>query len=93
MDQGGVQKEFFQVLLSRLLDPAYGMFTFMTETNTYWFNVQSFESSQHFKVVGIVLGLAMYNGVNLGVHFPKLLWKTLLDEDVDLEDVKEGFPV
>ncbi|KAJ3095979.1 hypothetical protein HDU97_006328 [Phlyctochytrium planicorne] len=92
MDQGGVQKEFFQVLVAMLLDPAYGMFTYEEETRYVWINGASLESEKKFELVGTVIGLALYNGVILGVNFPRLLYKKLLDEEVDLEDIKQAFP-
>ncbi|TPX34534.1 hypothetical protein SmJEL517_g02894 [Synchytrium microbalum] len=92
MDQGGVQKEFFQVLCSQLLDPAYGMFTQDEETRLVWINGSSLESEAQFELVGTVIGLALYNGVILGVSFPTFLYKKLLDESVGLEDIKQAFP-
>ncbi|KAJ3413109.1 hypothetical protein HDV05_008505 [Chytridiales sp. JEL 0842] len=93
MDQGGVQKEFFQVLINMLLDPSYGMFTYEEDTRFCWVNGASLESETKFELVGIVLGLALYNGVILGVNFPGLLYKKLLDEEPTLEDVKVAFPL
>jgi hypothetical protein len=93
MDQGGVQKEFFQVLMNMLLDPSYGMFTYEEETRFAWINGASLESETKFELVGIVVGLALYNGVILGVQFPGLLYKKLLDEEPNLEDIKVAFPV
>ena len=92
MDQGGVQKEFFQVLIDNLLDPAYGMFVYDEETRYCWINPSSLENERRFELIGTVLGLALYNGVILGVNFPKLFYKKLLGQTIDLEDVKEAFP-
>ncbi|KAJ3279630.1 hypothetical protein HK104_001276 [Borealophlyctis nickersoniae] len=92
MDQGGVQKEFFQVLVGMLLDPAYGMFSHDEETRFCWFNGASLEPERQFELVGIILGLALYNGVMVGVNFPRLVWKKVLDETPDLDDLKEAFP-
>jgi len=92
MDQGGVQKEFFQVLLNRLLDPNYGMFVDDPETRFLWINGHSLEPERHFELVGSVIGLALYNGVILGMNFPLLVYKKLLDEPITLEDVQDAFP-
>ncbi|KAJ3022896.1 hypothetical protein HKX48_004939 [Thoreauomyces humboldtii] len=92
MDQGGVQKEFFQVIVNMLLDPAYGMFTYDEETRFCWLNGASLESEQEFELVGTIVGLALYNGVILDANFPKLLYKRLLDEAPTLEDVKDTWP-
>lgn len=93
MDQGGVQKEFFQVIVNMLLDPAYGMFVYDEETRFCWINGASLESEKEFELVGIIVGLALYNGVILDVNFPTLLYKKLLDEVPTLEDVKKAWPV
>lgn len=93
MDQGGVQKEFFQAVVEQLVDPSYGMFTYDEDNRYSWLNGASLESERQFELVGIVIGLALYNGVILGLHFPKLLYKKLLDENIGFEDVKEAFPV
>ncbi|KAJ3097588.1 hypothetical protein HDU96_000336 [Phlyctochytrium bullatum] len=92
MDQGGVQKEFFQVLVNMLLDPAYGMFTYEEETRYVWINGASLEPEKKFELVGTVIGLALYNGVILGINFPRILYKKLLDEEITLEDIKLAFP-
>ncbi|KAJ3340617.1 hypothetical protein HDU93_006732 [Gonapodya sp. JEL0774] len=92
MDQGGVQKEFFQVVVNNLLDPAYGLFTYDEETRFSWINGWSPEPSSTFELAGVILGLALFNGVIVDVHFPKLVYKKLLGEEPTLEDIKEAFP-
>lgn len=92
MDQGGVQKEFFQVLVNNLMDPQYGMFVYDKETRFVWINGNSLESERHFELVGFVIGLALYNGVILGINFPLIMYKKLLEEPISLEDIKDTFP-
>ena len=60
--------------MSDIFRPDYGMFEYHEETRDYWFNPASLESSVEFQLVGIVLGLAIYNGVILDVHFPLVSW-------------------
>ncbi|KAJ3358207.1 hypothetical protein HDU91_005277 [Kappamyces sp. JEL0680] len=92
MDQGGVQKEFFQVIMSELLDPSFGMFSYDAETRYSWINSASLEPASQFELVGTILGLALYNGVIVRVSFPPLMYKKLLKEDVTLKDVETAFP-
>jgi ubiquitin-protein ligase E3 A len=92
MDQGGVQKEFFQVLISDIIDPNFGMFIYDPETRFTWFNPATLEPSSQFELVGMIVGLALYNGVMLRILFPPMLYKKLLNEDVSLDDVKIAFP-
>ena len=56
--------------VSEIFRPDYGMFEYHEETRCFWFSPTSLESSVEFQLVGIVLGLAIYNGVILDVHFP-----------------------
>ena len=93
MDQGGVQKEFFQVLVSELLDPSFGMFDYDPETRYSWISRGSLEPASQFELVGTILGLALYNGVIIRVSFPPLMYKKLLDEEISLEDFEQTFPV
>lgn len=52
IDEGGIQKEFFQLLVKQLFNPAYGMFIVDDETHTYWFNKDSFESKHEYELIG-----------------------------------------
>jgi ubiquitin-protein ligase E3 A len=54
VDQGGVQKEFFQLLVAELFDPKFGMFEYSEEMHCYWFNKNSLESHLQFELIGIV---------------------------------------
>lgn len=117
VDQGGVQKEFFQAISDTLLDPTYGMFTYSQETRFSWFNAKSLEPASSFEFAGIVsffilffyfyvltcshsnrwlslqiFGLAVYNGVVIGVNFPLALYKRLLNITPSEEDLEALFP-
>lgn len=92
VDEGGVQKEFFQILIRELLDPAFGMFTYDSETHALWFNCDSLEATMEFELIGILLGLAIYNGVILDVHFPHTVYKKLLSVPLGLDDVERAMP-
>lgn len=87
VDEGGVQKEFFQILIRDLFDPSFGMFQYNEEQRNYWIKGDSFCSPMQFELIGILLGLAIFNGVILDVHLPKACYKRLLDEEPDLEDL------
>ena len=73
MAAGGVTKEWFQLLIRELFQPAFGMFEYLEETREFWFSPAASHigvSKEDFRMVGIVLGLAIFNGVILDVHFP-----------------------
>ena len=92
MDQGGVQKEYFQVIINRLLNPDHGLFTYEEESRYSWISRSSMEPDSHFELVGMILGLSIYNGVILGISFPPVLYKKLKGEPIKFQDFAESFP-
>ncbi|KAJ3079025.1 putative E3 ubiquitin-protein ligase, partial [Quaeritorhiza haematococci] len=88
VDAGGLTKEWFLLLVRDLFDPQYGMFTFDEDSNLCWFNPASLENHEEYRLVGIVIGLAIYNSTILDVHFPPACYKKLLGVPVGLEDLK-----
>ena len=90
--RGGVKKEFFQVILRELFDPNYAMFTFHDKSRLYYFNPDTMEAGIEFELIGILLGLAIYNSVILDVHFPRALYHRLLSRDMKLEHLKDFQP-
>ncbi len=92
VDAGGLLKEFFQLLTLQLFDLNYGMFVEMPDTRVLWFNKYSWTSPEEFHLVGVLVGLAMYNGVILDLHFPAVLYKKLIGLKLELEDLAELDP-
>lgn len=86
-DAGGVQKEFFLLLMKDLLDTKYGMFVSYPDTRTIWFNDRSFEEDTMFFLVGITCGLAIHNNVIINVQFPLPLYKKLLKQKTNYLDI------
>ncbi|KAF7457040.1 E3 ubiquitin-protein ligase [Cryptosporidium felis] len=92
VDEGGVQKEFFQLLVQELFNVDFGMFIYYEDTRVFWFNMGSFESNGEFELIGVILALAIYNGIILDVHFPLAVYKKLLKYKVDIGDLYEIQP-
>lgn len=69
----------------------FGMFVYNEETRDFWFSHQALEV-EDFRLVGIVLGLAIYNSVILDVHFPLVVYKKLKGIEPSLDDLKKAFP-
>ena len=92
LDEGGVTKEFFQLLVRQLFNADYGMFTYKEDSHTYWFKMASPACDLEFQLVGILLGLAIYNGVILDIRFPKFLYKKLKGLRADFSDLEEAAP-
>ena len=92
-DAGGIRKEFFMLILKEILDPKYGMFESYEESRLMWFSdYKGLVEDQMYFLVGIVLGLAIYNDTIIDISFPKALYKKLLGESVDMSDLKELDP-
>ncbi|XP_064386075.1 probable E3 ubiquitin-protein ligase HERC4 isoform X2 [Halichondria panicea] len=94
-DAGGVQKEFFTLVLQKILSPDFGMFLEDDESHSIWFRDYSglFEIDlDHFVLIGILCGLAIYNSVIVDIPFPMALYKKLLGWSPDLSDLVETFP-
>jgi E3 ubiquitin-protein ligase HECTD2 len=78
LDWGGLTKEWFLLLVRKIFQPDFGMFVPCKEKNTYWFNMASIDSESEFHLVGILMGLAVYNSTILDIHLPPCCYKKLL---------------
>lgn len=92
VDEGGVRKEFFLLLVRQIFDANYGMFSYNDKTRLFWFNLYSFEPKIKYELIGIILGLALFNNVILDIKFPLVIYKKLLELPLSLEDMKECDP-
>ena len=91
VDAGGVRKEFFQLLIQQLFSEQYGMFARVDTGKlgeAHWFSRDCSWADVEFGMVGVLIGLALYNGVTLDVHFPPVVYKKLLPSPrLNLHDV------
>ena len=71
-------QEFFQLLMRELFEPQYGMFALEPNTRTHYFRPSSLELHMEFELVGLLLGLAVYNNHILEVSFPPVVYKCAL---------------
>lgn len=78
VDAGGPRKEWFLMLVRDIFDPNHGMFSYDEESNTCYFNPNSFETSDQYYLVGALLGLAIYNSTILDVALPPFAFRKLL---------------
>ena len=93
LDHGGVQQEFFRIILAEILDPAYGMFTRDPRIRTSWFQPNSLEPLYKFELLGLLVSLATYNGLTLPINFPIAFYRKLLGLKVKhLDHVRDGWP-
>lgn len=75
---GGVSKEWFFLIIQKFFNVEYGMFTYNTKLNHWWFSISCKENIQEYNLCGVLLGLAVYNGINLDIRFPRCVYKKLL---------------
>lgn len=69
------------------------MFTYDEATKLFWFNPSSFETEGQFTLIGIVLGLAIYNNCILDVHFPMVVYRKLMGKKGTFRDLGDSHPV
>lgn len=84
----------FVVTLSNLpLNHCTGMFTYDDETQVFWFNSSSLENEAQYTLIGLVLGLAIYNNCILDLHFPMIVYKKLMGKKGTYRDLSDSHPV
>ena len=93
VDQGGVSQEFFRIALAQALDPDAGMFSVDPVTRMTWFRPASLAPIYQFELVGLIISIAVFNGITLPLTFPLALYRKLLDKRVStMEDIRDGWP-
>lgn len=90
IDAGGVTKEFFQLLSEELFDTNSPLWTRRFGDCVTWFNSDCTWDKEGYELVGVVLGLALYNGVLIDAHFPSALYRKLLNLPLGLEDIVDN---
>ncbi|KAK1876452.1 Ubiquitin-protein ligase E3A [Dissostichus eleginoides] len=93
VDEGGVSKEFFQLVVEEIFNPDIGMFRYDEHTKMFWFNPSSYENEGQYTLIGIVLGLAIYNNCILDVHFPMVVYRKLMGKKGTFRDLAVANPV
>ncbi|KAK1832456.1 hypothetical protein QBC39DRAFT_304888 [Podospora conica] len=91
-DLGGVSQEFFRIAMSQALNPDFGAFVVDESTRMTWFVPGSVEPEWKFELVGLLVSLALYNGLTLPITFPRALYRKLLGEPVQhLHHIEDGW--
>lgn len=82
VDEGGVRREFFQLLLQQVSALDYGLFTVTPSERCLYLNrdyaALMGENMQDFEFVGLCLALALYNDVRLDLRLPRIFYRLLL---------------
>ena len=83
LDMGGLTKEWFQLLIRKIFEPDYGMFVYHPHSRCYWFTVEnSGNLLEEYKLIGVLMGLAVYNSIILDLHLPAICYRKLLTPPV-----------
>jgi len=69
------------------------MFAYDEDTRHFWFNPDSFENDAQFTLVGILLGLAIYNNIILDIRLPMVVYRKLMGKLGTLDDMELSHPV
>ena len=88
VDEGGVKKEYFQLIVKKMFEQGYEMFLYQESHRLYWINPNC-KYTHLYELLGILLGLAIYNGINLDIRFPLAIYKKLQNVPTSLPDLKE----
>ncbi|KAL1954613.1 hypothetical protein VTO42DRAFT_908 [Malbranchea cinnamomea] len=78
VDAGGLRKEWFLMLTREIFNPLHGLFLYDEDSQYCYFNPHCFESSEQFFLVGVLLGLAIYNSTILDIALPPFAFRKLL---------------
>nr|XP_030720300.2 probable E3 ubiquitin-protein ligase HECTD2 [Globicephala melas] len=88
---GGLTKEWFLLLIRQIFHPDYGMFTYHKDSYCHWFSSFKCDNYSGFRLVGILMGLAVYNSIALDIRFPRCCYKKLLSPPIIPND--QNMPV
>lgn len=64
------------------------------ETRSLWFNPSAPEDlEREYTLIGMLLGLAIYNSIILDIKFPPVLYRKLMGKVGTFEDLETSHPV
>jgi len=103
VDDGGLKRELFYLLTEKIFDKEHDLFQLTPETYFSWFSdidhsqphsaaSITFPRETQYKLVGMVIGMAIYNHVLLNLHFPNALYRALMDKEMRLKDLVQFQP-
>jgi ubiquitin-protein ligase E3 A len=89
-DQGGLTNEFFELAFQHLAEPKYQLWEVSREWRTLWFRSGDVDPSKEslYQIVGILLGMCVYNSSSVALNFPSWLYSQLLGITPTLNDLK-----
>ncbi|KAF2355382.1 HECT domain [Trinorchestia longiramus] len=82
LDMGGLTKEWFILLIKQIFKPENKMFVYHPSKRLYWFSLGQQGNQRHYNLIGVLMGIAVYNSIILDIHFPSICYKKLLSPPV-----------
>lgn len=94
VDGGGLKKEWFLLISKELFDPKRGLFTYDNEAGLAFFPLSKPDAHELklYFLVGVIVGMAIYNSMILDIKFPLLVYNKLMDQKVTIEDFAQIEP-
>lgn len=107
---GGLTKEWFLLLIREIFHENYEMFVYYSHSRCYWFSTGQTDHTnlREYNLIGVLMGLAVYNSIILDLSFPGICYRKLLSppvvpavndinvgvvENPTLDDLNEIMPV
>jgi len=90
IDAGGVSREWYTILAREMFNPNYCLFL-PTADGAFQPNKDSKINKEHleyFRVIGLVIGKALYDGQLLDAHFTRSFYKHILRIPVTYHDIE-----
>ncbi|XP_042209377.1 probable E3 ubiquitin-protein ligase HECTD2 [Homarus americanus] len=82
LDMGGLTKEWFMLIIKQIFKPENKMFVYHPSKRLYWFSLAQDGNLREYNLIGVLMGLAVYNSIILDVHFPAICYRKLLSPPV-----------
>ncbi|KAL8970225.1 MAG: hypothetical protein Q9183_001620 [Haloplaca sp. 2 TL-2023] len=94
VDHGGVQQEFFRLVIAEAFHSDYGLFiTIDEQTQMTWFRPCSPEPLWRYELLGLMFSLAIHNGITLPVNFPLAFYQKIQGSGVKMpSQIDDGWP-
>ncbi|CAG0920602.1 unnamed protein product [Notodromas monacha] len=58
------------------------MFVYQPKARCHWFSVSQKGNLREYNLIGVLMGLAVYNSIILDLHFPHVCYRKLLSPPV-----------
>ena len=99
VDAGGLRKEWFSLITEALFSQEIKIINYDNDAGVAWFHGNTVacgkKQMQYLYMLGVVMGLAVQNGVLLAAPFPQVVYKKLLrgGHSVNVDDLRQVDPV